>query len=185
MIIPNFVQWMRQNSVIPLWSLNQSNVGPLSVTVRGNEASGLFVGGRTSSAGGGGRYGVFYTAVPFGTATANETWVYGLQQNAENRSNLGLVNTGEISQDSSLFQIDVFDGKSGTLAATINNITVGSKKLLQISSILQAYAPQLTQGYLHIKKVKGTNPFIAYSIINDGGQPGTRTGDGAFITSSP
>ena len=185
MIIPNFVQWMRQNSVIPLWSLNTSNVGPLSVTVRGKEASGLFVGGRTSSAGGGGRYGVFYTAVPFGTATANETWIYGLQQNVENRSNLGLVNTGEISQDSSLFQIEVYEGETGTLVATINNITVGSKKLLQISSILQAYAPRLTQGYLHIKKLKGTNPFIAYSIINDGGQPGTRTGDGAFITSSP
>ena len=184
-IIPNFVQWMRQIGVVSLFPLKDANSGPLFVTVRGNDASGLFVGGRTSSVGGGGRYGVFYAAVPFGAATATDTWIYGLQQNVENRSNLSLVNTGEINQDSSLFQIDVYDGKSGTVAATINNISVGPKKLFQISSILQQYAPQLTQGYLHIKKLKGANPFIAFSVINDGGQPGERTGDGAFITSSP
>ena len=185
MIIPNFVQWMRQIGVVSLLPLKGSNAGPLFVTVRGNEASGLFVGGRTSAVGGGGRYGVFYVAVPFGMATPSETWVYGLQQNSENRSSLGLVNTGEINQEPSLFQIDLYDGKSGTVAATLNNISVGSKKLLQISSILQEYAPQLTQGYLHVKKLKGANPFIAYSVINDGGQPGKRTGDGAFITSTP
>ena len=185
MIIPNFVQWMRQIGVVSLLQLKGSNSGPLFVTVRGNETSGIFVGGRTSSVGGGGRYGVFYAAVPFGLATSSETWIYGLQQNPENRSSLGLVNTGEVNQESSLFQIDLYDGKSGTVAATLNNISVGSKRLLQISSILQAYAPQLTQGYLRVKKLKGTNPFIAYSVINDGGQPGSRTGDGAFITSSP
>ncbi len=184
-IIPNFVQWMRQIGVVSLVPLKDANSGPLFVTARGTDASGLFVGGRTSSIGGGGRYGVFYAAVPFGAATATETWIYGLQQNVENRSNLSLVNTGEINKDSSLFQIDVYDGKSGTVAATINSISVGPKKLFQISSVLQQYAPQLTQGYLHIKKLKGANPFIAFSVINDGGQPGERTGDGAFITSSP
>ena len=185
MIIPNFVQWMRQIGVVSLLPLKDANSGPLFVTARGNDGTGLFVGGRTSSSGEGGRYGVFYSAVPFGTATATETWIYGLQQNAENRSNFSLVNTGEINQDSSQFQINVYDGKSGTLAATIITISVGPKKLYQISSILQQYAPQLTQGYLQIKKINGANPFIAFSVINDGGQPGERTGDGAFITSSP
>jgi hypothetical protein len=185
MIIPNFVQWMRQIGVVSLLPLKGSNSGPLFVTVRGNEASGIFVGGRTSSVGGGGYYGVFYAAVPFGMATTSETWIYGLQQNLENRSSLGLVNTGEINQEPSLFQIDVYDGKSGKVAVTINSISVGSKKLFQIGSILRIYAPQLTHGYLHIKKLKGANPFIAFSVINDGGTPGQRTGDGAFMTSSP
>ena len=42
-----------------------------------------------------------------------------------------------------------------------------------------------TQGYARVTRVAGSNPFIAYAVINDGGQPGERTGDGAFVAGSP
>jgi hypothetical protein len=42
----------------------------------------------------------------------------------------------------------------------------------------------LTQGYAHITRTAGTNPFIAYAVINDGAQAGQRSGDGAFLSSA-
>ncbi|MFN8009252.1 MAG: SBBP repeat-containing protein [Terriglobia bacterium] len=113
-IIPNFVDWMRQQGVGVLWPNQGSLVGPLFVTAQASNAEGIFVGGRTSAPGGGGYFGVFYSALPYGTATLNETWIYSLQQNTENRSNLGLVNTGEINSDTNFFQIEIYDGSSGT-----------------------------------------------------------------------
>jgi hypothetical protein len=41
------------------------------------------------------------------------------------------------------------------------------------------------QGYARVVRVSGNNSFIAYAVINDGAAPGERTGDGAFIASSP
>jgi len=48
--------------------------------------------------------------VPYGSASVESAWIYGLQQNAENRSNLALVNTGEIDDSSSTFEITIYDG---------------------------------------------------------------------------
>jgi hypothetical protein len=36
-----------------------------------------------------------------------------------------------------------------------------------------------------VTRIEGKNPFIAYAVLNDGGQPGERTGDGAFVASAP
>ena len=37
---------------------------------------------------------------------------------------------------------------------------------------------------MHVTQTSGSNPFIAYALVNDGGQTGTGTGDVAFIASS-
>jgi hypothetical protein len=55
---------------------------------------------------------------------------------------------------------------------------------LQINSILALHAPGVSQGYAQVKRTSGNNPFITYAVINDGGQPGERSGDGAFVASS-
>ena len=108
-----------------------------------------------------------------------------MQQNAENRSNLGLLNTGETDSSSSTFRLELYDGESGQKVATVEDLQVAPRRLVQIGSILQKYAPATRQGYLHVTRTRGINPFIAYSIINDGASPGQRTGDGAFLSSSP
>jgi hypothetical protein len=46
-------------------------------------------------------------------------------------------------------------------------------------------APEPSLGCVHITRRSGINPFFAYGVINDRAQPGERTGDGAFIASSP
>src|SRR5262249_45304388 len=117
--------------------------------------------------------------------TTESAWLYGLQQNVENRTNLALVNTGETGDTADVFTIDMFDGLTGLKVNTVEGVTLGAKRWTQIGAILAQYAPGTTQGYARVTRTAGTSPFLAYAVINDGGQPGERTGDGAFILSSP
>ena len=120
-----------------------------------------------------------------GTAANTSAWLYGLQQNADNRTNLALVNTGETDGTADLFTIEIFDGDTGQKVKVVEGIPVNAKVWKQFGSILNAYAPGTKQGYARVTRTAGTNPFVAYAVINDGGQPGERTGDGAFVPSSP
>ncbi|PYV36296.1 MAG: hypothetical protein DMG06_31035 [Acidobacteria bacterium] len=149
------------------------------------DLSGIFLGARTSAPGGGGRYGLFYVGVSKDAASTSEAWLYGLQQNTETRTNLALMNTGEIDGNPNVFRIELFDGTTGTKAHTIDGITVKARGWMQLGTILAQYAPGTTEGYAHVIRTTGSNPFIAYAVINDGSQPGERTGDGAFVSSLP
>jgi hypothetical protein len=145
---------------------------------------GVSVSARTSALGDKGQYGLFYTALPDGAKSAGEGWLYGLQQNSENRTNLALVNTGESGASSDTFRIELFDGNTGQPAGTVVSLVLGASRWTQINTILSKYAPGVTQGYARITRTSGASPFIAYAVINDGGQAGQRTGDGAYIGSS-
>ena len=114
-------------------------------------------------------------------------WVDGLQQNEQNRSNLALINTGEVDDRDIVFEIDIYDGETATLSKTVtmeeeDKLVVPAKGFRQIDQVLK-HSPGTTQGYIEIRKVSGTsaNPFLAYGVVNDGGTPGERTGDGAYI----
>lgn len=184
-IVPNFVQFLRDSGLSSQLPLGQTYVGSLFATVDGGDVSGIGLAARTAAPGGGGQFGLFYPAVPYGAASTGTAWLYGLQQNSENRSNLALVNTGEVDAGPNVFRIELFDGDSGTKVGTIDGVTVNARRWHQIGSILAQHAPGVRQGYAKVTRVSGFNPFIAYAVINDGGQPGERTGDGAFVSSSP
>ena len=126
----------------------------------------------------GGQYSLFYNGVPYGSASIESAWIYGLQQNEENRSNLALVNTGEIDDSSSTFEIHIYDGSRDSQLKTITR-TVGPRRWDQVNGILG----RTSQGYVQVRKVSGNNPFVTYGVINDGGRPGERSGDGAFLLS--
>ena len=181
-ITPNLVEEMRRQGV--------SGIGPaaglagaLFARVEGEDMSGIVIGARTVSPAllAGGQYGVFYNAVPYGSAFSRVAWVEGLQQNRESRSNLALVNTGEVDDSESVFSIDIYDGETGLLVRTLTGRTVPARGWQQIDSILRDYATGTTQGYVRIRKISGNNPFLAYGVINDGGSPGERSGDGAYL----
>ena len=182
-ILPSLIQFLRDTGHENELPVGPAYVGPLFATVEGS-VSGIALAARTSAPGGGGRYGLYYTAVPYGSASTGSVWLYGLQQNSENRSNLAIVNTGESDGNPDIFQIDLFNGETGQKVATVQNVTVNAKRWLQIGTIL-AVRPGTTQGYARITRISGSNPFISYAVINDGGQPGQRTGDGAYVASSP
>jgi hypothetical protein len=187
LILPNIIQWMRQHGAAGLGSIDQTQVGALFLTVSEGNMGELYAGARTlTGSEGGGHYGVSYAAVPYGSAgLSSSRWIYGLQQNAENRGNLGLVNTGEIDNSLDRFRIELFDGENGQKVSTVESIEVGPRHQLQIGSLFEKYAPATHQGYVRVSRTSGTNPFITYSVLNDGASPGQRTGDGAFLSSSP
>lgn len=157
-------------------------VGPMFITGEGGSTAGLFVGARTGNPGGGGRYSLFYSAVPFGASTSTQAWISGLQQTSTSRSNLALVNTGEVDGSSSTFRIEIFSGETGAKVGE-KTVSVPARRFLQESAILATVAPGTSNAYARITKTSGSNPFIAYGVINDGGQPGQRSGDGAFVLS--
>ena len=180
-IIADVVDELRRQEVAGLGSGSQALAGAVFATAVEGDMSGIVIGARTGSQGGGGQYSVFYNAVPFGEAFSQVAWVDGLQQNQENRSNLALVNTGEVDGSASVFHLGIYDGETGMLAETVVTKPIPARRWHQINGILGSYAPETRQGYIRILKVSGANPFLAYGVVNDGGAPGERSGDGAYL----
>ena len=179
-IIPDIVGELRGNGVAGIGP-SGTYAGALFASAAGGDMSGIAIGARTGSPGGGGQYSVFYNAVPYGAAFRNTAWIDALRQNQENRSNLALVNTGEVDGGDSLFALEIYDGATGQLVNTVTGSRVPAQGWYQINGILDRYAPGTTQGYVKIRKSSGNNPFLAYGVINDGGAPGQRSGDGAYL----
>ena len=178
-ILPRVIDWLRQQEVAGIGPANRAFVGALFATVAGEDMSGMVIGARTGAPDKrGGQYSLFYNGVPYGLASIDSAWVYGLQHNEENRSNLALVNTGEVDDSSSTFEIDIYDG-SGDMQPRTRSVTLGPRRWDQVNGILG----NRSQGYVQVRKVSGNNPFITYGVINDGGKPGQRSGDGAYLPS--
>jgi hypothetical protein len=184
LIIPNITQYYRDQQAAGIPSQG-SIVGALFVTPSSGDAGGLFAAARTWAGGEGGRFGVFYPAVSSGGASTSKAWLVGLRQTTTSRTNLAIVNTGASGSGEDSFEIDLYDGTTGSLAATVTGITRAAKAWGQVDMVLSRFAPGVTQGYACVRRTSGTNPFIAYAVVNDGGSPGQRSNDGAFVASSP
>jgi hypothetical protein len=182
-LIPNLFQYLRSLNTPGIGPRGLTYVGALFATVDGGDAGGIFVGARTSTPGGGGAFGLFYSAVPNATTSTGSAWLFGLQQNAENRTNLALVNTGEEGNSPITLSIDLYDGNTGIKVTTLTE-TLNPRAWRQLGTVLNS-ASGVTQGYARVTRTSGSNPFIAYAVVNDGGQPNQRSGDGAFVASAP
>ena len=187
LIIPHALAYARQNLGL---NVPMGLVAPLIASPVAGDLSGMVIGARVVAQADAqdptkGQYGVFFTAVPRGQGFTGDAWVDGLQQNEENRSNLALINTGEVDDQDMVFEIDIYDGETATLSKTVtmaedDKLVVPAKGFKQINQVLK-HSPGTTQGYIRIRKVTGANPYLAYGVVNDGGAPGQRTGDGAYI----
>ncbi len=187
LIIPQALAYARQNLGL---DVPRGLVAPLIASPVAGDLSGIVIGARVVAQADPqdrtrGQYGVFYTAVPRGMGFTTSAWVDGLQQNEENRSNLALINTGEVDDHDIVFEIDIYDGETAALSKTVtmaeeDRLVVPAKGFRQINQVLK-HAAGTMQGYIEIRKVSGANPFLAYGVVNDGGSPGQRTGDGAYI----
>ena len=187
LIIPHALAYARHNLGL---DVPMGLMAPLIASPVSGDLSGVVIGARVVAQAdtedpSKGQYGVFYTAVPQGQGFTGSAWVDGLQQNAENRSNLALINTGEVDDQDIVFEIDIYDGETATLSKTVtreeeDKLVVPAKGFRQIDQVLK-HAPGTAQGYVRIRRLSGANPFLAYGVVNDGGAPGQRTGDGAYI----
>ena len=181
-IVPELVEALRQEEMAKLGTRRGFYLGALFAEAEEGDLSGIVIGARTSASDErGGKYGVFYDAVPEGEAFEKEAWVDGLQQNEENRSNLALVNTGEVDDSESVFHLEIYNGETGMLEETVVTKAIPARGWHQIDGILLRANPETRQGYIRIEKVSGENPFLAYGVVNDGGAPGQRSGDGAYL----
>ena len=178
-ILPELVSWLRKKEVGGIGPAGPAFVGALFATPAEGDMSGIVIGARTGSPDGrGGQFSLFYNAVPHGAASLDSAWVYGLQQNAENRSNLALVNTGEFDDSPIILDITIYDG-SGESQPKTKSVTLRPRRWTQENGILGNFS----QGYVRVRRTSGNNPFVTYGVINDGGRPGQRSGDGAFLLS--
>lgn len=182
-ILPDFVKRLRERGVVTV-PAGATFAGALHVVDASGDLRGVFLGARTSAPGGGGRYGVFYPAVPAGSEAAGSAWLFGLQQTPETRSNLALVNVGSAGESADVFRVDLFDGATGSKAASVEGLTVPARGFLQVDAVLARHAPGVVSGYALVTRTAGTNPFVAYAVVNDGGAPGQRSGDGAFVAAT-
>ena len=182
-LIPDFVQYLRTQGVAGIGPDGSVFAGAIFATLGSGDPAfgqGFYMSARTSIPGDGGYYGLHYPAVPEGQTAKTSAWLYGLQQNDENRTNLALINTGEDDKSADVFDIEIYDGDLKNRVKTLEGITVNARQWKQLNNLL-AEAPGTLQGYARVVRKSGTNPFVAYAVINDGAGPGQRSGDGAFI----
>ncbi|MCY3756510.1 MAG: hypothetical protein OXG96_02195, partial [Acidobacteria bacterium] len=77
--------------------------------------------------------------------------------------------------------LEIYNGETGMLEETVVTKPVLARGWHQVDRILLRANPETRQGYIRIEKVSGANPFLAYGVVNDGGAPGQRSGDGAYL----
>ena len=181
-IIPDLVEELRARGVPGIGPPGPTFTGALVLRSEGADARDLYVTARISTPGDGGRYGLAFPAVPMTRGFGTHARVDGLRQDDENRSNLAIVNTGEVDGGDDTFAIDLFDGETGAKAGT-RTVVVPAFGFLQINRILLASG--VRQGWVEIRRVSGANPFLAYGVVNDGRAAGERSGDGAFVPALP
>ena len=181
-IVPRIVDWLRRQGVAGIGPAGRAFVGALFATVAEGDMSGIVIGARTGAPDKiGGQYSLFYNGVADGSTSIESAWVDALRQDEDNRSNLALVNTGEVDGSESVFRLDIYEGDSGRLAGTVTTRPLPAGRWRQVNSILANHARGTSQGYVRIRRVSGNNPFLVYGVINDGGRPGERSGDGAYL----
>jgi hypothetical protein len=179
-VFPSFTAYLREQKTPEMGAASGPLSGPLFIT---GDLDGVIASARTWNAdnAGVGRYGVFYGGVPYGQSATGSAWLFGLQQTSETRSNLALVNTGEMDGSRDSFRIEVYSGETGEIAGVLSQ-DVDARGFVQLGRILQIVPGSLSSGYVRVTRTAGNNPFIAYAVVNDGAAPGDRSGDGAFVS---
>jgi len=191
--VPDFIAFLAANG----WALPSDGsvkLGTLFATFVGvSDPAAVFAGSRTStpnlSASVGGAFGTFATAVPSGSATSSgDAWIYGLRENASFRSNLAVVHapgtsSGATSGSVSL-EIELYDGDSGAPVGAPLTHTLQPGEFKQYNSVLSLTPTGVTNGYARVRRTSGTDRFIAYGVVNDGGTAGGGTSDGSFLASN-
>lgn len=181
-IIPGAIDYLRANHISIGPKGSATFAGALSVTFKsGTSVSSGFVGARTAApvdGTGPGEYGLFYPGVGPSFAALNEAWVYGLAQDAGDRSNLAVANLGDAGDPIS-FRVDVYNGSTGQLTGSTSAATLAPGGWMQVNAILQSFG--VSNGYAHVVKLTGNSRFFAYGVVNDGGAPGQGTSDGSYV----
>ncbi|MFN7988511.1 MAG: S8 family serine peptidase [Thermoanaerobaculia bacterium] len=165
-ILPDVLSFLRAQG-LPIPADGSAQVGTLRVTLVGaTNPADLFAGGRTSTPGDGGSFGLFYSdAAPSTTSVT----VFGLQQNSAMRSNLAVVNGGA---EPVTLRVRL-QGALGEDLGTLADAVLPAWGWKQYDRPLEGKA---AAGRAVVTRVSGASPFSAYGVLNDAG-----TSDGSFV----
>ena len=178
--LPDFVQVLRNMGAPGVGPIGPTFQGAVFVTTPVGNTSGLAISGRVTNSGPVGFYGVFLQGSYNGTNATGYAWLSSLRKDTENRANLAIVNTAEYDENDCTYRIEVFDGETG-LKAGETTAALKAREWMQINQVVNQIAPAVKIGYSRVSRLTGQNPFICYAVVNDGANPGDRSGDGAFV----
>lgn len=196
-IIPNAIQFLRDNGVALAASSGSSSfVGSLYVEIPDSDIRETYAGARTASqspSSSGGQFGLFTPElVENQEALGDAGYIFGLRADENNRSNVAVFNfandpsrppgTSPLDAPAQL-SLQVYDGDNGGApAGTPEIVTVNPFEWKQVNNILALKG--VRNGWVRIQFLttnSSNHAWSAYGVINDGGGPGQRTGDGAYI----
>lgn len=165
-IIPDVIEYLRSQG-LPIPDDGTNQVGTLQVLLDGaTSSSDFFIGGRTSTPGDGGSFGLFY---PDAQTSESTLTVAGLQENDAMRSNLAVLNGG-----SAPITVRVrLEGPLGEFLGTLPDAVLPAWGWTQYNRPLSGRS---AAGRAVATRISGTSPFSAYGVLNDAG-----TSDGSFV----
>lgn len=179
-IIPEAIDFLRGRGA-GIGARGASYAGALRVELAGPPPHRVSVGARTASqAPGGGQFGLFTPGIGLAGSASTRALLYGLRSDARNRSNVALVSTGGASDGPIDLRLQAYDGKAGGAAAGApRTLRLEPGAWTQLDNFLGTQGVE--SGWVEITRASGAAPWLAYGVVNDGGNPGERTGDGAYV----
>ncbi len=174
LIVPEAIAYLRQKGLpIPL---SGAQGGTLRVTFSGLSSDGAgYAGARTTTASGKGRCGLSYPGTDVRQAFTGPAVVFGLRQDASDRSNLAVLNAGTSSPITVRVTVAPASGATGV---ALPDLELPPGVWYQYDSVLNA--GPFAEGRATIERIAGTEPFLAYGVVND-----TRTNDGSYLGALP
>jgi len=174
-IVPDAIAFLR--GTLPIENDGRNVGGSLLVKAApGTPASALGVGARTfvplSPAG---TYGLFYPGLTAAQCAGGTAWVYGLQENAAQRSNLAVVNRGDAA-DTIVLRVTYYGANGAVLGAPVER-ALGPGEWFQFNRPLTAFGA--AAGYAKVERISGASLFASYGVLND-----NATSDGSYIAMS-
>lgn len=156
-------------------------VGAVRALVLGTTLDNVFVGARTATPSpAGGQFGLFTPGVYAGQEASGSAFLYGLRSDPNNRSNVAVLNAGQDSDGTVTLSLQAYDSDAGGApAGSAETATLNPGQWEQYNNFLQSKG--VSNGWVKVTRSSGTAAWIAYGVMNDGGQPGQRTGDGAYV----
>jgi hypothetical protein len=179
LILPDALQALRDRGVA-VGAPGGSYAGSLRVELQGVDAGEAFAGARTAAvSAAAGQFGLFTPAVYPAEEAGPEAWLYGLAANATSRANVAVASTAA-SGGAITLELTAYDGdRAGATGGEPTLVTLSPGQWTQIGDFLRGKG--VANGWVRIRRTEGTSPWLAYAVVNDGGRPGERTGDGAYV----
>lgn len=180
--IPDVFSWLRSKTPGIGPGDGTAHVGSLRIDVAGVAATAVVAGVRVAAQTptGHGQFGLYLPAVLGGEEAAGEAFLYGLRSDEENRTNVAAANTGGFDAGEIEVAFQVHDGDAGGAARgepVVRTLAPGA--WTQVDNVLRG--ANVRNGWVRVSRTKGTAPWVAYGVVNDGASTPDRTGDGSFV----